>query len=150
MTQEEKQLLLVDLCARSPYGVCVNLPNHHLVSHKYVIYDINIRNGWTIGILDCAGRIQIYSAKVEDIKPYLRPMSSMTDGELIEFLEIRGRNLNSEELRTFRKGETAIVSTLPSYSRHIDWLNEHHFDYRGLIDKGLAIEVNKENNPYKE
>ena len=82
MTQEDKQILLQDLCARLPFEICANLPNHHLVSHKYVIYDINSQNGWTTGLLDCAGRIQIYGAKVEDIKPYLRPISSMTDEEV--------------------------------------------------------------------
>jgi hypothetical protein len=65
----------------------------------------------------------------------------MTDKELIEFLEIKGLNLNSDELKTFRNGKTAIVSTLPLYSRSIDWLNAHHFDYRGLIEKGLAIDA---------
>lgn len=44
MTQEEKQLLLQDLCARLPYGIYANLPNHHLVSHKYYIYEINVKN----------------------------------------------------------------------------------------------------------
>lgn len=118
MTQEDKLLLLKDLCARLPHRVkCI----------------VN-------GLDDCT----LMPSDIEEereIKPYLRPMPSMTDGELIEFLEIRGMNLNSEELRTFREGQTAIVSTLSSYSRHIDWLNKHHFDYRGLIKKGLALEA---------
>ena len=74
------------------------------------------------------------------LKPYLFPLSSMTDKNLIEFLQIKGMNLNSDELKTFRRGTTLIVSTLPSYSRHIDWLNKNHFDYRNLIDKNLAID----------
>lgn len=74
MTQEDKELLLKDICGRLPFGICANLPNHNLVSHKYVIHEINIQNGWTTGLLDCAGKIQIYSAKIEDIKPYLRSM----------------------------------------------------------------------------
>lgn len=78
---------------------------------------------------------------LEIIKPYLFPLSSMTDKELIEFFKIRGMNLNSDELKTFRNGETAIVTTLPLYSRHIDWLNAHHFDYRGLIEKSLALDA---------
>ena len=78
---------------------------------------------------------------VKIVKPYLRPMSNMTDKELVTFLEIKGMNLKSGDLQSFREGQTAIVSTLPSYSRHIDWLNAHHFDYRGLIEKGLALEA---------
>lgn len=68
----------------------------------------------------------------EDV-PYLRPMSSMTEEEKLKF------------------------SIVPIYAfvhyneiAKMDWLNEHHFDYRGLIDKGLAIEVTEENNPYKD
>lgn len=69
----------------------------------------------------------------------------MTDKELIEFLKIRGLNLNSDELKTFRNREIAIVTTLSLYSRHIDWLNKHHFDYRGLIPMGLAIDASNLN-----
>ena len=127
MTQEDKKLLLRDLSAR-------------LLDRVKCIVD---------GLDGCT--LMPYDIEeAREIKPYLRSMSSMTDGELIEFLEIRGMNLNSEELKTFREGKTAIVSKLPSYSRHIDWLNAHHFDYRGLIERGLAIAVDENNNPYKE
>ena len=134
MTQEEKQLLLQDLCAGLPFRICANLPNHHLVSHKYIIHDINIQNGWTTGILDCAGRIQIYGAKVEDIKPYLRPMSSMTEEERAEYHSYCDNYYD------------IYFDTVAS----IDWLNKNHFDYRGLIEKGIAIAVTENNNPYKE
>lgn len=140
MTKEDKELLLRDLCARLSY--------HPIVSVAYNYADKGIV--WEFDVLRIKLLLEIEEEESwEYIKPYLRPMSSMTDKELIEFLEIRGKNLNSEELKTFREGETAIVSTLPSYSKHIDWLNAHHFDYRGLIEKGFAIEVTKENNPYK-
>ena len=87
MTHEEKELILQDLCARLPYGVYANLPNHHLVSHKYYIYEFNTKNEWTTGILYCAGRKEIYGAKIEDIQPYLRPMSSMTEGFNKDFIK---------------------------------------------------------------
>lgn len=141
MKREDKELLLKDLSARLPYEV------------ECLAGDVVV--GKLVGIVPHAGEIYLYLKgvltpyRLDEVKPYLRPMSSMTDRELIEFLEIRGMNLNSEELRTFREGKTAIVSTLPSYSRHIDWLNAHHFDYRGLIEKNLAIAVTKENNPYE-
>jgi hypothetical protein len=73
----------------------------------------------------------------EFIKPYLRPMSSMTEEEYKEFSVLAvGTHLFKGPL-------------IPSYDT-LDWLNKHHFDYRGLIKKGLAIGVTKENNPYKE
>lgn len=132
MTQKEKELLLKDLCARVPYGIYANLPNHHLVSHKYCIYEFNAKNEWTIGILYCAGREQIYGAKIEDIQPYLRPMSSMTEEEKDEYKKFG--------LIVVQNYDGVILPNM----NEIDWLNAHHFDYRGLINKGLALEAPEE------
>lgn len=67
-----------------------------------------------------------------DDVPYLRPMSSMTEEEKVK--------LSLSQIYAF---------THYNEIAKMDWLNEHHFDYRGLIDRGLAIEVTDENNPYK-
>ena len=108
MAQNDKELLLMDLCARLPYGVICK-------SNSY-------RN-----ILFNSSHISLIES--EEIKPYLRPMSSMTEEEENEYYNIEfGFNIHSDR---------------------VDWLNAHHFDYRGLIEKGLAIPVTKENNPYK-
>lgn len=130
MTQEEKELLLQDLCARLPYGIYANLPNHHLVSHKYYIYEFNAKNEWTNGILYCAGREQIYGAKIEDIQPYLRPISSMTKEEEKEYMLLSNHCIATSA--GFVHIEAQIL---------MDWLNSHHFDFRGLINKGLALEA---------
>lgn len=125
MTQEEKQLLLTDLCSRLPYGVKVDhfgvlrellgvIPPSEIVM---VGYDIN----------------DYEDSVIEDIKPYLRPMSSMTEEEKKEYHEIDGCAYTCPE-------EYAHV---PAADR-IDWLNTHHFDHRGLIDKGLALEAPEE------
>ena len=126
MIQENKQLLLVDLCARLPYHVRVK---------------VWLKDGTTEeGILDLEHnygdvlRDAFYYSKIVDIKPYLRPMSSMTEEERKEY------NKTTIPL-DYYDGDT--IETF-------DWLNAHHFDYRGLIEKGLAIEVTEENNPYKE
>ncbi len=140
MREEDKELLLQDLCARLPYGVHIFTNSKHHIRLLTISRDLDYdEQYWINGLYD-----------IDEVKPYLRPMSSMTDEELVEFLGIRGMNLNSEGLKTFREGQASIVSTLPSYSRHVDWMNRHHFDYRGLIEKGLAIEVTEENNPYKQ
>ena len=131
MTQEDKELLLKDLCARLPYGVKVN----NEIQGDFVIYGVSENYIFARTTTSHA------DFRVENIKPYLFPLSSMTDKDLIVFLQIRGMNLNSYELKTFRRGEMTIVFTLSSYSRHSDWLNAHHFDYRGLIEKGLAIDA---------
>lgn len=133
VAQEEKDILLKDLCARLPYGVKCEVIKRRIDGEMvYIRRDLEL----TVNNIK-----EIVTNSMYEIKPNLFPLSSMTDKELIEFLRIKGLNLDSYELKTFRSGETAIVSTLPLYSRHIDWLNSHHFDYRGLIEKGLAIDA---------
>ena len=126
-----KELLIKDLSSRLPYGVKIELIWWGMGEGAYTNTTLEPDHIEQL-LKDEDGDIEI--------KPYLFPLSSMTDKDLIEFLQIKGLNLNSYELKTFRRGTTAIVSTLPSYSRHIDWLNKNHFDYRNLIDKNLAID----------
>ena len=133
MTQEEKELLIKDLCARLPYGVKIN----ENTQGDFTVIGLTMERVFTT----CETEGCHNDFPIDCIKPYLFPLSSMTDKDLVEFLQIKGMNLNTDELKTFRRRETAIVSTLPSYSRHIDWLNKKHFDYRGLIEKGLAIDA---------
>lgn len=129
MTQEEKKLLLVDLSARLPYGVVVNynglarpLFGIEPTQHFQITLDNALdgkHNGLVYISLDVDG---------EEPKPYLRPMSSMTEEEVAEFETI------SEELLEHGTSEE-IWDTV------IDWLNAHHFDHRHLIEKGLALEA---------
>ena len=110
MTQEEKQLLLKEICTRLPYGViCTDL--RHGDSK---ITEVDIEDG----LVYCFDFDEY--VKVEDCRLYLRPMSSMTEEEEIYY--------------------NTIYTTLKFYER-VDWLNAHHFDYRGLIEKGLALEA---------
>lgn len=138
MTQEDKELLLKDLCARLPYGVKMIDTEPYSAEHNPILTLSYISEDNGIG---CRAGKGFMATSLGSIKPYLFPLSSMTDKDLVKFLQIRGMNLNSDELKTFRRGITVIVSILPSYSRHIDWLNKNHFDYRGLIEKGLAIDA---------
>ena len=118
MTQEKKQLVIKDLCARVPYKP------HICIKDGKVGYD-TVLNGAYIH-----DWITIPSCQNMTIKPYLRPMSSMTEEE------------NKDYKKTFETYENimGVKLTYTSYSSY-DWLNAHHFDYRGLIDKGLAIEA---------
>ena len=118
MTQEEERLLLKDLCGRLPYDVRFSYPSFSNVPQLLM----SIGNYATIEINEYIED----PPKLEDIKPYLRPMSSMTTEEAEQFEFI------SEELLGSREEIWEAV---------IDWLNEHHFDYRGLIEKGLALEA---------
>ena len=114
MTQEEKELLLKDLCARLPY-------------HPIVYVDENLPR-LKLGV---ATRVWEYIAVDKPCKPYLRPMSSMTDEEYEE-----GNSLNEW---THLDDGTEVPCM-----NYVDWLNSHHFDYRGLIEKGLALEAPKD------
>lgn len=122
MTQEEKQLLLKDICARLPYGVIIKSISG---DDRGQVIDISYPQGAVAynGVNGCK-----YS---EEFKPYLRPMSSMTEEEIFEFIQICDTFLWIGE-----KKSTCILSL-----EQMDWLNAHHFDFRGLIEKGLALEA---------
>ena len=124
MTQEEeKNLLLKDLCTRLPYGVRYR---HFTWNDEYgetyiaaQIYSINT-DGY---VKNCHDDETVY---IDNVRPYLFPLSSMTEEQKKEYQYITERWMND-----------------PAYSisNSIDWLNKHHFDYRGLIEKGLAIDA---------
>ena len=135
MTQEEKQLLLQDLCTRLPCGVICSTPNGngHLCSINQTIF------GNEYGVNIEAIKRDHFNDNECDIKPYLRLMSSMTEEEAREYANCGNIITNSPQ-----------NSYLIPNPNCVDWLNAHHFDYRGLIERGLAIEVTEENNPYKE
>lgn len=127
MTQEEKDLLFKDLSARLYYGVKIDCRVH------YFGYDIERAeiiglNRNLIAEVKCKS-YESYNVSLEDYytKIYLRPMSSMTEEERKEYLHECDKD-DKDALTTPRYHGT-------------DWLNSHHFDYRGLIEKGLALEA---------
>ena len=133
MTQEDKQLLLIDLCARLPYNIIVKPQNDKMGR----LISVEVTDERLVYVDRGPNSADEYDLNEEIVLPYLRPMSSMTEEEQKEFK-------NSCKIIGFYKdGEFAC--TPDGY----DWLNEHHFDYRGLIERGLAIEVTEENNPYE-
>lgn len=130
MTEEEKQLLLQDLAARLPYEIIL------LSSNEKITYQ-------TDG--DTAAELLVE----EGWKPYLRPMSSMTEEEENEWFGLNTDPLLEAVGERHTRIEDLMLRAKSQYNP-VDWLNAHHFDYRGLISIGLAIEVTSENNPYKE
>ena len=119
MTQEEKELLLRDLSARLPYEVEVYYSETVPIS---TLRTINSEKGTCIAY-DHSQWYRHDKFHIEEIKPYLRSMSSMTEEEKEEFI-----NFNNKP---------------GCYFKTVDWLNAHYFDYRGLIEKGLALEAPK-------
>ena len=121
MAQNEKDLLLKDLCARLPYGVKFVIDNgQNNVRILTGIDEAIPYEDWQM----CAFAHGMSAIPIEDIKPYLFPLSSMTAEQ------------NREYLNTCRGGN-AGVPTLATF----DWCDKNHFDYRGLIPMGLAIDA---------
>ena len=142
MTQEEKDLLLKDLCARLPYNV-QGVTSEGVVSPLIVKREAD----WDI-ITSLNYRIVKYGWK-----PYLRPMSSMTEEEKKKLKA----DTCPEETGYF--DEKYLICPMNHFGEFIsyefmsailEWLNAHHFDYRGLIEKGLAIEAPEGMYKYKE
>ena len=135
MTQENKELLLKNLCARLPYGIKVNIKGETQMLDSWCDDDGNYFNFLTDGPESNYDE----GFTLDDIKPHLRPMSSMTETEDKEFCDLLGKLCVSTGY--FPHYEDAVAVTF--------WLPEHHFDFDGLIDKGLAIST-EEFNPYKD
>lgn len=135
MTRESKQLLLKDLCARLPYGVICHTEegNGHLCSIDQTIF------GTEYGVNIFPIKRDYFNDSEQDevvIKPYFRPMSSMTEEEYKEYSKLW-------DLQDEFPTDADIRFKIDVF----DWLNAHHFDYRGLIEKSLAIEA--PDNMYK-
>ena len=150
MTQEDKKLLLQDLCARLPYGVIVRHADYLIDSDgnytgqfwykRGYLYNICRLDNMTTTIIESEGSDEEGYEHICDLErslPYLCPMSSMTEEEWNDYKS------------TWKLIEHDLEDTYEPCIESFDWLNAHHFDYRGLIPKGLAIEVTKDNNPYE-
>ena len=123
MTQEDKDLLLKDLCARLPYGVKFSL-NENIYTAKGLDLIVTDDGVWDYAVT-AKGIVPI---EIDFVKPYLRPMSNMAEEEREEYDEWH-LELESGKIKDWKNAD------------YIDWLNKHHFDYRGLILKGLALEA---------
>ena len=117
MTQEHKELLFKDLCARLPYGIKFlreswNYEWDQELSVIEILEDID-KDGYI-------NKTKVYN--VEDIKPYLFPLSSMTEEQQTNLTKFVANGIHGENIL-------------------YDWYNKNHFDYRGLISMGLAIDA---------
>ena len=133
MTQKDKELLLKDLCARLPYGVKVKLgdnPN---------IFDLEYRIKFAAMYGD--------SDKLEDIlditniKPYLFPLSSMTEEQKREYYSLK----HEIPVCHYEYGDVVEEFELYDSPESFEYLIENHFDYRGLIPMGLAEDATDKN-----
>lgn len=145
MAQKEKELLLIDLSARLRYGV-KGIITYDKSNTTFTVEGIDNN------VLHLSDAEDCY---VEDFKPYLRPLSSMTEEEKEE-LKSKCIHTETEEDWEGVRSDVWGIQILDKYDTRrwdnpiwpstinmdaIDWLNAHHFDYRGLIEKGLALEA---------
>ena len=143
MTQEHKELLLKDLCVRLPYGVKF-MCNKNIYTTKGLDLIVTDEGDWEYAVTakDTA------PIEIDFIKPYLFPLSGMTEEQEKEIQEITG---NPDYACIIRKTDGLelwlnFIDTDPTISLDAifevqDYLNKNHFDYRGLIEKGLAIDA---------
>jgi hypothetical protein len=126
MTDKEFLVLQVDMSARVPYGLKALYGGLAIIDVEGVNYYGEV-----------TPRGCNYTVPLEEVKPYLRQLSSMTDEEKKEWFKYSHVDYDCE----FKPDATLSV-----YDCHlsIDWLNEHHFDYRGLIEKGLVLEATED------
>ena len=139
MMRENKDLLLRDLCARLPYGAKIHYKTagwedkNHTLSPQ-VIDNFLIRRDVVI-------------------KPYLRPMSSMTEEEKKEYIEYAGyeieESVNGRHYEYYLKDFCGTPDEPSVNTNGVDWLNKKMFDFRGLIPKGLALST-EVFNPYTD
>ena len=141
MTKEEKDLLTKDICARLPYGLKLDFYSH--ASNEHIVCTL-------LGIEPESDKPIIaktdngaFTFTQDHVKPYLRPMSSMTEKVAEDYF----KNSEYESSECYEAGancEPVTVKAACSADEacvNTDWLNAHHFDYRGLIEKGLALEA---------
>ena len=167
MTQEDKELLLKDLCARLPYGVRGLRDYTDKVATLHSIIPNCKRPNDTTGFIELEFN-DSDCCLIQAFKPYLRPMSSMTEEELKDFVRLKYKDNKVWEIVDFLKMKHDTINVLCKNKNNgdkwifqesrwtpletwwgIDWLNKYHFDYRGLVPLGIAIAVTEENNPYK-
>lgn len=131
ITKEDKELLLKDLCARLPYGVKVQVDSKHWCDFNSSIPSkLTFENSY---------RLLFVGTNLGYVKPYLFPLSSMTEEQLKDVKSV----LHQEIIDIYENcSEERKVPEYPQTWYYVqNWYNAHHFDYQGLIEKGLAIDA---------
>ena len=135
MKQENKELLFRDLCARVPYGVKVQYMNNIFVIDYVSSYEevkLDTPDSYTVG--------------VSEVKPYLFPLSSMTDEQKSELnkkfnVQFSGNDIYSIHHHSEGCWDTDLELDFQDWLWFINWCYKNHFDIYGLIPMGLALDA---------
>lgn len=131
MTQNDKELLIKDLCCRLPYGVKLGFyASATKQTYIYTLLGLEPQEDEPVIAKTENGSFYMLA---DNVKPYLFPISSMTEEQMFDFAIVQVENC---------KG---TYPTLSECSAIIDWGYKHHFDVNGLIEKGLAIDATDKN-----
>lgn len=134
MTAEDKELLIRDICARLPYGLKAKYydPEAERTTWDEIndIYNSTSYNHTEVGI----GQ---YGLNVVEVKPYLFPMSSMTDEQKEEYHYIVNY-ISPDDTENWTEGEFVYVNQIEQL---LHFYHTNHLDYRGLIEKSLALDA---------
>ena len=148
MKQEDKELLLKDLCSRLPYRVKIKFAfNKDIEKNNNLIYVSGDEQSYihnSCMVLTEDNIKYVFNDWVDECKPYLRPISSMTEEESAKLSNIINEWFDKELFYLTEEPFLEYALSRINYSISpllFDWLNAHYFDYRGLIEKGLALEA---------
>ena len=135
MSSEEKELLLKDLCARLPYyGLMI-----YWKGENFNMIDIGFGR---VTLLKPFMSMTEGTPLIEEVRPYLRPMSSITEKEISDLQKINWQfNFNKFDNFAYVGAADDGFCSVPDMEKILSYLNAHHFDFRGLIEKGLALEA---------
>lgn len=140
MTPEQKDLLLKDLCARLPYGV--------KVESVFINPDTKEHKSCGIEVFNATSLLMIRDG-LGEFKPYLFPMSSMTEEQKYDFYcRFIENDCDFDDFKEFYLDNGMwhkLLTSLDDIEAIIDWFNKSHFDYRGFIPMGLAIDATGKN-----
>ena len=142
MTQEDKELLIKDLCARLPYGVKVQVFNYGIET---------VENLYQIDLDSYISTIEGIELKYS-YKPYLFPLSSISEEQKYDFycrfIEIDCKFDDFKKFYLYNgmwRRKLLTLTSLYDIEAIIEWFHKNHIDYRGLIEKGLAIDATGKN-----
>ena len=148
MNKENKDLLLRDLCGRVPYGVKISVQSWDEREMEYVdridvLYSVN-------GDEYIKSVNEDYDFSLEDIKPYLFPLSSISEDQKYDFYcRFIENDCNFDDFKKFYlyngMWRRKLLTSLYDIEAIIEWFHKNHIDYRGLIEKGLAIDATELN-----
>ena len=133
MTKEERDILFADVSARLPYSPIFE-------------YGDGDNKVFKLGVINYEFLAHMYFQNVNNkdadmLRPYLRPMTSMTDKEVAKYISLKYNQVTNKRDRKRIDVGRCVNLGLIQIDGMVDFLNSHHFDYRGLIEKGLALEA---------